>query len=91
MVMEPAEQPSRRDRSIKSGRVSIRRGEEFCQEGIGQPRQGQCQYDEETCLRNGKLMHSFLEYGTESRHHSRLKKHVFEERKTRAQLLGMKI
>jgi hypothetical protein len=40
MVMEPAEQPSRRNRPIESGRVSIKRGGGFNQEGIGQPRQG---------------------------------------------------
>jgi hypothetical protein len=41
------------------------------------------------CLRNGKLMHRFLEYGTESGNRSQLKKHVFGERKAHAQLLGM--
>jgi hypothetical protein len=52
MVMELAEQPSRRNRLIKSGRVSIKRGEEFRQEGVGQPRQERKSFPtEEACIR----------------------------------------
>jgi hypothetical protein len=36
MVMEPVEQPSRRNRLIKSGRVSIKRGGEFGQEELAE-------------------------------------------------------
>jgi hypothetical protein len=81
MVMKPAEQPSRRNRSIKSGRVSIKQGE-LDQGGTGPPRQES---------KSGKLSHRFLEYRTESGNCSRLKEHVFEEQKTHAQLLGMQI
>jgi hypothetical protein len=79
MVMEPAEQPSRRSRSFKSGRVSIKRGGEPNQEGTGPPK---------TRSRNGKLMHSLLEYGAGSGNCSQLKEHAFEEWETHAQLLG---
>jgi hypothetical protein len=82
MVMKPAEQPSRRNRSIKLGRVSIKQGGELDQGGTGPPRQES---------KSGKLSHRFLEYRTESGNRSRLKEHVFEERKTHAQLLGMQI
>jgi hypothetical protein len=39
MIMEPVEQPSRRNRSFKSGRVSIKQGGELDQEGTGPPKQ----------------------------------------------------
>jgi hypothetical protein len=39
MVMEPTEQPFKRNRSIKSGRVPIKQGGELNQGGTGPPRQ----------------------------------------------------
>jgi hypothetical protein len=42
------------------------------------------------CPKNGKLTHSLQEHRAESGNPSRLKEHVFGERRIRAQLPGMK-
>jgi hypothetical protein len=59
MVMELVEQPSRRNRSFKSGRVLTKRTRRTRSRRNGQPRRD---------LRNGKLMHRFwnMELGAET-------------------------
>jgi hypothetical protein len=80
MIMEPAEQPSRRNRSFKSGRTPIKQGGEHDHGGMGLPRQGS---------ESRKLTHRFLECRYGSGNHPQLKEHVFGERKTHAQPPGM--